>query len=270
MTLADKPIRPGAISGTSTKAQPPAGKSAIAVSLHQRILSDIEQRILSGEWPPGHRIPSEHELTKRYQCSRMTVNKVLTQLARASMVERRRKAGSFVMHSRSRSAVLEIQDIRAEILALGLPYRYELISRSKRRSLRADMDALGLDKAGPLIELRSLHYAGNAPFCLEHRLINLAAVPHAADESFRDEPPGAWLVSHVPWTSAEHRIRAGASDALMASLLKVPSGTPCLIIQRRTWTGDSPVTFVRLAYPGEEHELVAHFSPTQPGSHNAV
>lgn len=244
----------------TVKAQVTAG------SLHQRILGEIEQRIVSGEWPPGHRIPSEHELTNIYQCSRMTVNKVLTQLARANMVERRRKAGSFVMRSQSRAAVLEIHDIRAEVLALGLTYRYELVSLKKRRSLRADMDALELDKAGPVIELRSLHYAGALPFCLEYRLINLVAVPQAAAESFTDGPPGAWLVSHVPWTSAEHRIRASASDADMAALLKVACGTPCLVIQRRTWTGASPVTYVRLAYPGEDHELVARFSPTKGAS----
>ncbi|MEO7954058.1 MAG: histidine utilization repressor [Polaromonas sp.] len=253
-----------ALPGTLSVSSPMAAPTTPG-SLHQRILGDIEQRIVSGEWPPGHRVPSEHELADIYHCSRMTVNKVLTQLARANMVERRRKAGSFVMRSQSRSAVLEIQDIRAEVLALGLPYRFELIDHKKRRSLRADMDALELDKAGPVIELRSLHYAGARPFCLEYRLINLSAVPQAAAENFQDKPPGAWLVSHVPWTSAEHRIRAGASDAGMASLLKVESGTPCLIIQRRTWTGASPVTYVRLAYPGEDHELVAHFSPTKDG-----
>ena len=32
-------------------------------SLHQRILSDISEKILSGAWAPGHRIPFEHELT---------------------------------------------------------------------------------------------------------------------------------------------------------------------------------------------------------------
>ena len=294
MTLATKPNRQGATSDApSVRSDKPLAKAKIApnaraktavlsadvlpatasvkapataVSLHQRILSDIEQRILSGEWPPGHRIPSEHELTDIYQCSRMTVNKVLTQLARAHMVERRRKAGSFVMRSQSRAAVLEIHDIRAEVLALGLPYSYELVSLEKRRSLRADMDALELDKVGSVLELSTLHYAGTRPFCLEYRLINLAAVPQAAAEAFKDEPPGAWLVSHVPWTSAEHRIRAGASDAGMASLLKVECGTPCLIIQRRTWTGTSPVTYARLAYPGEDHELVAHFSPTKEGN----
>jgi GntR family histidine utilization transcriptional repressor len=56
-------------------------------TLHQRILSDIEGRIVSGEWPPGHRIPFEIDLTKEYDCSRMTVNKALTQLAKAGLKE---------------------------------------------------------------------------------------------------------------------------------------------------------------------------------------
>ncbi|HET7413771.1 MAG TPA: GntR family transcriptional regulator, partial [Pararhizobium sp.] len=61
-------------------------------SLHQRIMADIEEKILSGAWPPGHRIPFEHELTAEYGCSRMTVNKALTQLARAGLIARRRRA----------------------------------------------------------------------------------------------------------------------------------------------------------------------------------
>jgi GntR family histidine utilization transcriptional repressor len=65
-------------------------------TLHQSILSEIEGRIVSGEWPPGHRIPFEVDLAQQYGCSRMTVNKVMTQLAKAGLIERRKKSGSFV------------------------------------------------------------------------------------------------------------------------------------------------------------------------------
>ncbi|MCF5941665.1 GntR family transcriptional regulator, partial [Xanthomonas perforans] len=65
-------------------------------TLHQRIRQDLEQRIHSGDWPPGHRVPPEHELMAQYGCSRMTVNKVLGLLADAGMIERRRRTGSFV------------------------------------------------------------------------------------------------------------------------------------------------------------------------------
>ena len=102
-------------------------------SLHERILGDIEGRILTGEWPPGVRIPFEHELSAQYQCSRMTVNKALSELAKAGLIERRRKVGSFVMRAPSRSAVLEIPDVKAEVAALGAAYRFETLTRRQRQ-----------------------------------------------------------------------------------------------------------------------------------------
>ncbi len=232
------------------------------MSLHERILTEIEQRILRGHWPPGHRIPSEHDLSEQYGCSRMTVNKVLTQLARAGLVERRRKAGTFVMRPHSRSAALQIQDIGAEVQALGQSYRHEIVARKTRRSTRADMVALDLGDAQAVMQLTTLHFAGERPFCLEQRLINLHAVPAAAGRDFADQAPGPWLVHHVPWTSAEHRIRATGAGPDVARRLQLEPGTPCLQVERRTWLGQQTVTSVQLTYPGDGHELVARFEPT--------
>jgi GntR family histidine utilization transcriptional repressor len=232
-------------------------------SLHQRILGDIRGAILSGEWPPGRRIPFEHELQSHYGCSRMTVSKVLTELAHGKLIERRRKSGSFVLRPPGPSAVLEIQDIKGEVLALGLVYRHEIVARRKRKATREDRDRLELTSAGPVLSLACRHVAGARPFCLEERLINLTAVPEAVDERFIDAAPGAWLVSRVPWSTAEHRIRAIGADAEIADALEIEAGTACLAIERRTWRAESSVTFVRLTYPGYEHELVARFTPSR-------
>jgi GntR family histidine utilization transcriptional repressor len=238
------------------------GKSA-ALSLHERILGDIEGRIISGEWPPGARIPFEHELSAQYRCSRMTVNKALTQLAMAGLIERRRKVGSFVMRAPSRSALLEIPDIKTEVAALGAPYRFEIVARKRRRAGRADASRLEGVSEGPVLDIVCLHWAGKRPFCLEERLINLSAAPEAETETFADIAPGMWLLMRAPWTSAEHRIRASSADARRARLLEIAEGSVCLAIERRTWRGDVAITHVKLTYPGESHELVARFSPTQ-------
>ena len=107
------------------------------------------------------------------------------------------------------------------------------------------------------------HDAAQRPFCLEDRLINLSAAPDAADEPFIELSPGAWLVRRVPWTRAEHRISAAAARGEVARALKVADGAPCLVVDRRTWSGEAPVTQVRLTYPGELHEFVARFTPGQ-------
>jgi len=232
------------------------------MSLHQRILSDVQNLILSGEWPPGQKIPVEHEFMKQYKCSRMTVSKVLTQLANARMIERRRKLGSFVSRPHSQSAVLTIPDIKAEVAALGRPYSFEVLRRTRRRSTREDKALLGSEKSIPVLELVCLHMAGAQPFCFEQRLINLEAVPQVAKESFAEMPPGTWLLHSVPWMLAQHRIRAAEASKETATALRIRPKSPVLTIERTTQSAESTaITFVRLAYPCELHELVASFAP---------
>jgi GntR family histidine utilization transcriptional repressor len=232
-------------------------------SLHQRILSDISERILSGVWPPGHRIPFEHELSAEYQCSRMTVNKALSQLAKAGLIERRRRSGSFVRRPQSQAAILEIHDIRVEVEALDLPYRYERMACVKRRATMQDKSLLGLNSTVPMLALECMHFAGKRPFAHETRLISLDAVPEATEEMFLDTAPGPWLIGRVPWNAAEHRISAMAADKHLAAALAIELGAACLVVERRTWSAERPVTHVRFVHPAESHTLVARFTPSQ-------
>src|SRR5262245_34270839 len=228
-------------------------------TLYKRIRLDIERQILTGEWPPGHRIPFEHELMVRYGCSRMTVNKALSELALADLIERRRRAGTFVRRPKFLSAVLQITDIRAEITALGRSYGYELIQCSRRVANATDRTRLGVRKTGKVVAIACRHSADNVPFAVEDRLIDLDAVPEAARADFTIEPPGSWLLHHVPWTEAEHAISAIVADEQAAAALDIAIGAPCLVIERHTWRSARPLTAVRLLYPGESHKLVARF-----------
>lgn len=230
-------------------------------TLHQRILSDIEGKIMSGTWPASHRIPFESDLAIAYGCSRMTVNKVLTQLARSGMIERRRKSGSFVRPPQAQTAVLQISDIRQEVESLGLTYGYRLVTSHICSAEPAEQDRLALSSASQVRRLACLHFAGNRPFCLEQRSINLAAVPDAEFADFSLVAPGPWLLARVPWSSAEHRISAMEADQDMGGLLALRTGAACLSVERRTLWQGVYLTFVRLIYPGRNHALTARFTP---------
>jgi GntR family transcriptional regulator, histidine utilization repressor len=232
------------------------------VALYRRIRSDIEVRIMSGEWPPGHRLPFEHELMDTYACARMTVNKVLSGLAAAGLVERRRRAGSFVSRPKVHSAVLQIPDLKAEVESRGEHYGYRLLERQKRRATRQDLARLDVDLRTPVLALRCRHEAAKQPFALEDRLMNLKAVPEAARQDFATLPPSTWLIDHVPWTEAEHRISACNADKSLAGDLKIEEGAACLVIERRTWRNGDPITAVRLVHPGPLYDLTARFTPS--------
>ncbi|MBB3772906.1 GntR family histidine utilization transcriptional repressor [Angulomicrobium tetraedrale] len=230
-------------------------------TLSHRIRTDLEAKILSGDWAPGHRIPFEHELMAQYGCARMTVNKVIAGLVAAGLIERRRRAGSFVAQPRIHSAVLRIPDLPVEIAARGEIYRYQLIAR-KRRPVRQDDPAGLADEEGvEVLELTCLHYANGRPLALEQRLISLSTVPGAAEVDFATIAPGSWLLQHVPWTEAEHRISARAATARVAEALGVAKGAACLCLERRTWRSGETVTHVRQLFRGDAYDLVARFSP---------
>jgi GntR family histidine utilization transcriptional repressor len=110
-----------------------------------------------------------------------------------------------------------------------------------------------------VIAIACRHSADDVPFAIEDRLIDLDAVPEAAAADFATEPPGSWLLHHVPWTEAEHSICAIVADQQAAAALDIAIGAPCLVIDRHTWRSTRPLTAVRLLYPGESHKLVARF-----------
>ena len=69
-----------------------------------------------------------------------------------------------------------------------------------------------MQKTGKVIAIACRHCADGVPFAIEDRLIDLDAVPEAAKANFALEPPGSWLLHHVPWTEAEHSISAIVAD----------------------------------------------------------
>jgi GntR family histidine utilization transcriptional repressor len=234
--------------------------------LHQRIRDDIEGRIMSGEWPPGHRIPFEHELMAQYGCSRMTVSKVLSTLAANGLITRRRRTGSVVAVPSTERAVLEIQDFALEAARTGTIYRFEVQRRAIEPLDIAAAQRIGLPAGAEMLCINTLHLMDEVPGAYEQRLINLAAVPEARDERFEDDvPPGTWLLRRVPWTDAEHVIRAVNADAALAKRLQTEMGAACLMLERRTWQAGAFITEARITYPGDRHHLVGRFSPAGDG-----
>lgn len=224
-------------------------------ALHDRIRRDIQTRILSGEWRPGHRIPYEHELMQDYGCARMTVNRAISTLVQAGLVERRKRAGSFVSAPRTDRAALAIPDIRSEVEGRGQAYGLDLLQRQARSAVEDDQ----LAAAEQVLALEVLHRADGEPYALETRLISLTAVPEAGPTDFSAVPPGSWLLEHVPWTEAEHRITAISADAAIARHLGIRKGEACLSLERRTWRGSEGITWARQVFPGSAGGLVAQF-----------
>lgn len=221
----------------------------------------VAQRILSGAWAPGARVPAELDLTRHFRTSRMTVSKAIQSLAGEGMLQRRRKIGTVVSERAQERPVFEIWDTADIITRAGGVYSYRLLECAAVRDDDERRDLLQVGDTAPLLWIRCLHLSDDAPFQLEERLVNVGAAPGIADVNLEDTAPGPWLVAHVPWTQAEHTISACEAGPAESAALHLRAGAACLVVERRTWNGDVPVTLARLWHPGAQHRLKGRFEP---------
>ena len=72
--------------------------------LYETIVSELTEKIRSGEYPPGAKLPTEAELVDQYNVSRTTVIKAITDLKKRGYVVRFPKKGTFVAQPLPESA----------------------------------------------------------------------------------------------------------------------------------------------------------------------
>lgn len=241
------------------------GETPGHLPIYIEIQRDLERQIATGELRPGDRIPTETELVETYNCSRMTVNRAISNLANSGIVIRKRRSGTFVAMPRVTEPLLSITDIKTEVLTIDRAYDFKIESSTVSRVSEAfDVARLGLAIGTPIRTIELVHFADNLPFVMETHVINLDAVPAAEHMDFSRIPPGSWLLENVPWTEGEHSIRAISADLLTSRKLRVSPDSACVSIARRVWRDERLISFVRLVYPGERHRFLARFRPGSP------
>lgn len=225
--------------------------------LHEAIRARLEADILAGIYKPGEKLPNETQLAAEWNCARMTVSRALGALAEAGMVQRRKRAGTFVARRTVQETVLEIRDVAAEVRASGRVYAFRRLARREDAARAEEAAALGVAEGAPILLVIGLHLADGQPHALEERLISLDAAPAAARERFEDDAPGAWLLTHVAWTEAEHAITALSADSQTAKRLGVSNGSALLCLERKTWLSGACVTSARFLYPAGAQRFTA-------------
>ena len=233
---------------------------AASMPLFRMVERDLTSRILRGEYPKGSRLPSEAQLVQTLGVSRQTVNKAVRELAKQGLVERNKRAGTVVSRAFHGRFVLPLFDVSEDVKKRGGTYHFELIERlvCANDSQAAVWSELGHEAAIVAVEL--LHFADGLPVLHEQRYINIAVAPEVEQQNFEHTAPSIWLLQNVPWSSVMHRITATNCAASLAAKLQIAPGTACVVIERRTFHIDAPVTLVRYTLAGQRFDIQGDFS----------
>jgi len=95
----------------------------------------LYERIASGVYRPGERIPSVPELGAAFGVAAMTVRQALDQLSREGVIMRKQGSGTFVKPPDLSSAMFDLSDLRKQLTDSATEVRV-LGARSERASAR--------------------------------------------------------------------------------------------------------------------------------------
>jgi GntR family histidine utilization transcriptional repressor len=231
--------------------------------IYQQIKKTIQQRVASGEWPAGQKLPSENELVSALSVSRMTINRALRELTQEGLIKRVHGLGSFVAETPRHASLIELQDIALEIEAHGKRHHARILNQETIGASAQIARQMELPTDSRVYFLRAVHYQDDLPIQLETRYVNPAAMPEFMGQDFARITPTAYLLQQFKPDEMEHRVRAVIPPQAERELLAMQSGQPCLQLTRRTWHQQQVVTHVTLTYPGDRYELGARYATNE-------
>ncbi|MFT5808549.1 MAG: GntR family histidine utilization transcriptional repressor [Moritella dasanensis] len=215
----------------------------------------ILEKINTHVWLPGNKIPTELELTKQFNVSRMTVNKAIRDLVNQGLLERTPRLGTFVCQKKVESSLSDIRNIADEIRQRGKTYSNKIL---RQVTIPADDEIamrLGVRIDTAIFFSEIIHYEDDTALQLEVRWVNPQFASDYITQDFSLATPNEYLTKNCPLSSIEHTVEAVMPIASIQQHLNLTALQPCLLLNRRTWSKQDLISVALLYHPADKYKL---------------
>ena len=211
----------------------PAAAEAI-VPAYKKIREMLRERIASGTYKLGDRLPSESELTREFGVARMTVRQALAQLVFENLIVSQSGRGSYVAARQNIEAVSDSASqpsFEEQIVAQGRTPSFKLLKFDKVEASAETADRLKIPPSSDVYRLERLRYVDDQLAGLEIRYLR---------EDVGKRIPAAGLNSmstfalveaalNEPLGSVDVSIFAAKASKDTAAKLGIRAGAPVLV-----------------------------------------
>lgn len=190
------------------------------------------------------RLPSERNLSVKYNVSRTTVRLALNELELMGYVKRIHGKGTFVS-----SIFIDKTDLNGtysfteQMKLLGKTPKTKILSFNIMRANQFVSEGLGLSQNSEAIKIKRLRIADNLPMMLERTYLPLNKFPGLNVKTLQQKPLYDIFVGkyNQKIKLADEIISAGTIKSSEARLLKIPENDPVLKLKRKTYNNKNEV-----------------------------
>lgn len=211
-------------------------KRSQPIPLYYQLELQLREKIESGHWKPGDRLPPEIELARSYGVSRITVQQALERLGDEGLIERHRGRGTFVLAGASSLAKIERDPGRLfafeeDILRQGFEPTVRILAIEEGPAESHIARLLRLPPGASIMRVRRIGNAAGEPLWIESRYFPVS-IGHAIQDCDLTTPAISRLIEehckqHI--ASAHVRIEATAATANQAHHLEIVPRAPVLL-----------------------------------------
>jgi GntR family transcriptional regulator len=213
----------------------PAKRTASPVPLYFKVMMQIRDRILSGTWGCGHRLPGEIELARQLGVSVITIRQALAQLCQEKLLTREWRRGTFVSWKgplkKSVQLEVETEDL-APVEAEGTSFKVlNLEDVEPANDLKRDFGLSADEKVRKIERIRMAHQRPLA-YVISYVPSRMAA--QVRIKGMKTIPLSTVLETSlgIKISDVKHVVEAKLSDEEVSAHLDIPPGSPVLYVER--------------------------------------
>ncbi len=228
--------------------------------LYVQVYAIFFKKIESGEWRDGLQIPSEDELCRMYDVSKVTVREAIHELVREGYLKRQQGKGTFVTYAIPHAGILmKVRLSGNDLFGEEVPVSKEIVERGVRESSEETKKLLMTDEN--IYYILSRMIVNDEPFA-EEFFIPMFILPDIHSEKISDkslydliEEKGTKKISKISQTAEIAELKERT-----ARVIKSQEGVSALLFTRIMISSDgSPIAFSRLIGGGRKHTLQMEF-----------
>ncbi len=226
--------------------------------LYSQLKESLVSDISAGQYAPHQRLPSERELSIRYNVSRMTVRQALLELARDGIIYTRTGKGTFVAEPKIDQRLRTLSGFTQDVNARGGRPSSRVLEFKVISATPDIAAAIGLTPGTEVYMLSRLRLADGVPLALETAYLPFRMFPGLLKHDFTVESLYSVLENeyNCPLTQAEQTIESALAVKREADLLEVATPAAVFRMQRLSMTNDGlPVEYVVSVYRGDRYKF---------------
>lgn len=230
--------------------------------LKEKILQDISDQI----YRPGDKIPSQNELAKLYEVSRVTVKQALNELIYSGILSTQKGKGTFVKDLPfNKYTNNRLEGFTESIEKIGYKAYTKVVDVTAIEANKYLATKLQVEIGHPIILLKRIRMINGVPMSLDISYLNKSMISNIEfTKEFLENKSLYRLLrekANIKFSYAEEKINAVLSDVETSELLKISKGEPILFIKRKTYTRDNiPIEFCENYVRSDAYNIVIRFN----------